>query len=188
VYAANGLGYWWSRRLDTGAIQHRSLFDFTFYPPAIFAGYQAALPLGTETFQAFVPRDQVEGVFTEIMRRSQRSHHTPLWCVIKRHRRDPFLLSYQVDGFSLELNYRVVPRTQHILRKMLWEATRLVIEAGGRFYLAKDSLLTDALYRQSLGDAAVDAFLYLKHLYDPEMLFQSDLFRRVLQPSQHATS
>jgi decaprenylphospho-beta-D-ribofuranose 2-oxidase len=183
VHAANGLGYWWSKRQDREAIRHRSLFDFTFYPPAIFAGYQAALPQGTETFQAFVPRDQVEGVFTEIMRRSQRSHHTPLWCVIKRHRRDPFLLSYQVDGFSLELNYRVVPRTQHMLRKMLWEATHLAIEAGGRFYLAKDSLLTSALYRQSLGDAAVDAFLHLKRLYDPEMLFQSDLFRRVLRPS-----
>ena len=58
----------------------------------------------------------------------------------------------------------------------------LVIAAGGRFYLAKDSLLTPGLYRQSLGDAPVDALLDLKRQLDPELRFQSDLFRRVLLP------
>jgi FAD/FMN-containing dehydrogenase len=66
---------------------------------------------------------------------------------------------------------------------MLRELMELVIVAGGRFYLAKDSLLTNTLYRQSVGDAAVEAFFRLKQLYDPEMLFQSNLFRRVFQGS-----
>jgi FAD/FMN-containing dehydrogenase len=52
-----------------------------------------------------------------------------------------------------------------------------------RILLARDSLLTNALYRQSIGEAAIDAFLRLKQVYDPEMLFQSDLFRRVFQES-----
>jgi len=107
----------------------------------------------------------------------------PLWCLIKQHRQDPFLLSYQVDGFSLEVNYQITPQTARLLLKMLRELMDLVIEAGGRFYLAKDSLLTNALYRQSIGDAAVEAFLHLKRLYDPETLFQSNLFRRVFQVS-----
>ena len=59
----------------------------------------------------------------------------------------------------------------------------LVVAAGGRFYLAKDSFLTHTLYRRSVGDAAVEAFLHLKQLYDHEMLFQSNLFRRVFQAS-----
>jgi hypothetical protein len=66
---------------------------------------------------------------------------------------------------------------------MLRELMNLVIVAGGRFYLAKDSLLTTTLYRRSVGDAAVETFLHLKKLYDPEMLFQSNLFRRVFQAS-----
>ncbi len=107
----------------------------------------------------------------------------PLWCIIKQHRQDPFLLSYQVDGFSLEVNYQIVPQTAEKLRKMLWELMNLVISAGGKFYLAKDSLLTNTLYRQSVGDDAVETFLQLKQEYDPEMLFQSDLFRRVFQDS-----
>ena len=66
-----------------------------------------------------------------------------------------------------------------VLRHML--AT--VIEAGGRFYLAKDHWLTRAQYRQSVGAEAMDTFLELKQHYDPEALLQSDLFQRVFQPA-----
>jgi decaprenylphospho-beta-D-ribofuranose 2-oxidase len=70
----------------------------------------------------------------------------------------------------------------YLLRES-WSRPNIVITAGGRFYLAKDSLLTHSLYRRSVGDAAVKAFLHLKQQYDPEMLFQSNLFRRVFQAS-----
>lgn len=164
-------------------MRQRSLFHSTYYTPAMFTGYRMLLPQGTETFQAFVPRSQAEILFKEIMRASHENNFMPLWCIIKQHRRDPFLLSYQVDGFSLEVNYQIVPQTLQRLRKMLWELMELVIAAGGKFYLAKDSLLTNALYRRSIGDTAVEAFLHLKQRYDPEMLFQSNLFRRVFQAS-----
>lgn len=181
----NSMAYRWSRWRNRKVLQQRSLLDSTFYAPAMFTWYRTLLPHGTETFQAFVPRERAGAIFEEIMRRSQESRFFPLWCVIKQHRHDPFLLSYQVDGFSLELNYQVVPQTVHRLHLMLWELMEIVIAAGGRFYLAKDSLLTGALYRRSMGDASVDAFLHLKQLHDPDMLFQSDLFRRVFQSGRY---
>jgi decaprenylphospho-beta-D-ribofuranose 2-oxidase len=183
MHTANSVMYQWSKWWDRKVIRQRSLFHCTYYSPAVFTGYRTLLPQGTETFQAFVPRSQAEVLFKEIMRRSQENNFMPLWCVIKQHRRDPFLLSYQVDGFSLEVNYQIVPQTVQSLYKMLRELMDLVIVAGGRFYLAKDSLLTHTLYRRSVGNAAVEAFLHLKQLYDPEMLFQSNLFRRVFQAS-----
>jgi decaprenylphospho-beta-D-ribofuranose 2-oxidase len=106
----------------------------------------------------------------------------PLWCIIKQHVRDPFLLSYQVDGFSLELNYQRTHQTAEMLKQTLQHMIETVIEAGGRFYLAKDHFLTSAQYRQTLGDEAVDTFLSLKQRFDPEARLQSDLFRRVFQP------
>jgi decaprenylphospho-beta-D-ribofuranose 2-oxidase len=108
---ANNMMYWWSKWWDRKIIRQRSLFHSTYYPPAAFTGYRSLLPQGTETFQAFVPRSQAEVLFKEIVRRSQEHHFMPLWCIIKQHRRDPFLLSYQVDGFSLEINYQIVART-----------------------------------------------------------------------------
>jgi len=181
VRIANNSMYWWSKWWAREEIRRRSLFHYTYYSPVAFTGYRALLPQGTETFQAFVPRSQAETLFKQIMLCSQEHHFMPLWCIIKQHRRDSFLLSYQVDGFSLEVNYQVALQTVQSLRKMLWELMKLVIVAGGRFYLAKDSLLTHTLYRQSVGNAAVETFLHLKQLYDPEMLFQSNLFHRVFQ-------
>lgn len=183
VRSANSIMYRWSKWWDRKVIRQRSLFHSTYYPPAAFTGYRALLPQGTETFQAFVPHSQAEVLFKKIIWHSQENNFMPLWCIIKRHRRDPFLLSYQLDGFSLEVNYQIVPQTVLRLHEMLRELMELVIAAGGRFYLAKDALLTSALYRQSIGNAAVDAFLYLKQAYDPDMRFQSNLFRRVFQPS-----
>ena len=60
----------------------------------------------------------------------------------------------------------------------------IVVDSGGRFYLAKDHFLTHDQYRQSVGNEAVDTFLQLKQRYDPEMLLKSDLFRRVFLPDQ----
>jgi decaprenylphospho-beta-D-ribofuranose 2-oxidase len=190
IHIANRLIYRWHAQHDQAVMRTHSLFHSTFYPPAAFAAYQAALPGGIESFHTFVPARHAEEIFTEIIRRSQANSVMPLLCIVKRHRPDPFLLSYQVDGFSLETYYPIVsphispliPQAAQKLRKMLWEMMHPVIAAGGRFYLAKDDLLTHALFRQSIGDAAVDAFLALKQHHDPSMLFQSDLFRRVFQP------
>ena len=140
-------------------------------------------PEGVETFHAFVPKQQAEEIFGQVLRYSQQQGCMPVWCVIKQHRRDPFLLSYQVDGFSLELNYQRTHERAPTLQRVLQHMIATVIEAGGRFYLAKDHFLTCGQYRQSIGDEAVDAFLRLKQRHDPESLLQSDLFRRVFLPS-----
>jgi FAD/FMN-containing dehydrogenase len=184
VYLANRLAYWWGTSWGRDAGSHRSLVRSTYYSPAVLAAAQALLPHGLETFQAFAPTGQAEGVFKQVLLRSHDEALTPLWCVVKRHRADPFLLRYQVDGFSLEVNYHREPRTRHRLHGMLQELMQAVIAAGGRFYLAKDALLTGALYRRSIGEDAVEAFLQLKRTYDPDGLFQSDLFRRVFAPAQ----
>jgi FAD/FMN-containing dehydrogenase len=141
-------------------------------------------PQGVETFQAFVPAPLAKEIFKQVLEYSQQQGCLPLWCVIKQHRRDAFLLSYQVDGFSLELNYQRTNQTAQSLKQALQHMIAMVIEAGGRFYLAKDHFLTHAQYRQSMGDEAVDRFLALKRQYDPQALLQSDLYRRVFQPSQ----
>lgn len=183
VQIVNRANYWrvnWSRKT---AGQRRDLFAYTYWPAAAFAGARALFREGVETFQAFVPRQHSKEVFEQMLRDTQQHGCPPIWCVIKQHRRDPFLLSYQVDGFSLELNYPRTDQTARTLEPVLQQMLATVIEAGGRFYLAKDRLLTHAQYRQSVGDEAVDTFLRLKQRYDPDGLLQSDLFRRVFQPS-----
>ena len=183
IRLANRASYWLGRHSPTSQEQQRGLLAYTYWPPAAFAGYHALLPAGVETFQAFVPRQHAKEVFESALSYSQQQECMPLWCIIKQHQRDSFLLSYQVDGFSLELNYQRTQQTAQKLERTLRHMIAAVIEAGGRFYLAKDHFLTSSQYRQSVGDAAVDTFLRLKQRYDPETLLQSDLYRRVFQPA-----
>jgi FAD/FMN-containing dehydrogenase len=156
---------------------------FTFWPGAFFTGYPALLPAGIETFQAFVPQEAASLIFKEVLGYSQQQGCIPLWCVIKKHRQDPFLLSYQLDGFSLELNYARTGQTMQHLQQVLEHMIETVIEAGGRFYLAKDHFLTPAQYRRSMGEQVVESFLAIKQQFDPETRLQSDLFRRLFRPA-----
>ena len=183
VQLANRANYWFGQLSHKTTGQQHALYPYTYWPSAAFAGYHAMFPEGVETFQAFVPGQDAPEIFKQVLRYSQGQGCLPVWCVIKQHRRDPFLLSYQVDGFSLELNYQRTHQTAQMLKRVLQYMIAAVIEAGGRFYLAKDHFLTHAQYRQSVGDEVVDTFLHLKGCYDPETLLQSDLFRRVFQPS-----
>ena len=180
---ANTANYWSGRWVSKATSQRRSLVPYTFWPPAAFVGYHVLFPQGVETFQAFVPRPNAPEIFRQLLNYSQQQDCLPVWCVIKQHRRDPFLLSYQLDGYSLELNYQRTHQNAETLKGVLQYMIAVVIEAGGRFYLAKDHFLTHVQYRQSVGGEVVDTFLRLKQTCDPETLLQSDLFRRVFQPA-----
>jgi decaprenylphospho-beta-D-ribofuranose 2-oxidase len=183
VKMANRLNYWWGQRARAGLGYTLPLVPYTFWPAVAFSGYHAMFPQGVETFQAFVPGQAAPFIIKEVLSYSQQQGCFPLWCVLKQHKRDPFLLSYQLDGYSLELNYaragRSANQVQHVLQQMI--AT--VIASGGRFYLAKDHFLTAGQYRQSVGQSGFETFLRLKQQFDPETRLQSDLFRRLFLPA-----
>jgi decaprenylphospho-beta-D-ribofuranose 2-oxidase len=184
VQMANCARVWSSRWGRKSTHPQRDLFSFTYWPTAVFAGHDVLFPLGVETFQAFVPKAHAREIFKQLLNYSQRQGFRPIWCIIKKHQRDPSLLSYQVDGFSLELNYQRTRPTAQALKHTLQYMIASAIEADGRFYLAKDHFMTHAQYCQSVGNENVEAFLRLKQRYDPEMLLQSDVFRRVIQPAR----
>ncbi len=100
--------------------------------------------------------------------------------VSKRHRPDPFLLTHAVDGFSLALDFKVTDGNRTKLSAMLQEFDRIALEAGGRFYFAKNSETTAETARAFLGDETIVKFKKLKKRCDPNNLLESDLYRRIL--------
>ncbi len=141
---------------------------------------RAFRPGGIVQYQVFVPDAQARSVFGALLEGSQRSGLVPNLAVFKRHRADPFLLSYSVDGYSLALDYHATPQNDGALHEMLNRFTHdIVLPAGGRFYPAKDNALDRESLRRSLSPESVDGFLALKRRLDPESMFQSDLYRRV---------
>ncbi|HLJ67657.1 MAG TPA: FAD-binding oxidoreductase [Chloroflexota bacterium] len=137
-------------------------------------------PCGIAQYQAFVPRASAETVFAALLEESQRAGLVPYLAVFKRHRPDPFLLGYSVDGYSLALDYRVTPANRMRVQELLSRLSEdIVLPAGGRFYPAKDFGPEGGTLRSSLNPEAVAAYMAMKRRLDPHGVLQSDLFRRV---------
>jgi FAD/FMN-containing dehydrogenase len=136
-------------------------------------------PGGLIQYQSFLPADRARAVYRELLERSHRAGLTPYLGVFKRHRMDPFLMTHAVDGYSLALDFKVTARNRRRLWEHAAELTRVVLDAGGRFYFAKDSTLTAPQLERYRAEPRVQAFLALKRSLDPEGLLQTDLWRRL---------
>lgn len=136
---------------------------------------------GLIQYQCFIPKETAQDAFTEIIQRGIR-HKLPNYLgVLKRHRPDPFLFSHAVDGFSLAQDYRVTHKNRVGLEKLLSELDEIIMEAGGRFYFAKDSTLQPDAVRAFLGEDTLQKFAKLKKELDPAGILESDLYRRCFQ-------
>jgi decaprenylphospho-beta-D-ribofuranose 2-oxidase len=138
-------------------------------------------PGGLIQFQPFVPHQHGERVLRTLIERCHRAGMVPYLGVLKRHRPDPFLMTHAVDGYSLAMDFAVSKSQPK--REALWrlcrELAEVVLEAGGRFYYAKDAVLQASSFARVHGDAVVAKFRALKQKWDPDRLLQTDLSRRM---------
>ncbi len=136
-------------------------------------------PGGLIQYQSFVPKEHAQAVFTAQIKLAQAYGIVPYLGVFKRHRSDDFLMTHAVDGYSLALDFVVTPAKQGGLLSLAAEMDRLVLEAGGRFYFAKDSALHRSSVVEALGKDRIAKFFALKRECDPENLLQTNLYRRL---------
>jgi FAD/FMN-containing dehydrogenase len=136
---------------------------------------------GLIQYQSFLPKEAAEGAWREMIELSLRRGIPSYLGVTKRHRPDKFLLTHALDGFSLAMDFKVTDRNRAKLSAMLQEFDRIVLDAGGRFYFAKNSETSTESTRKFLGDETIVKFKKLKKRCDPNGLLESDLYRRVFR-------
>jgi FAD/FMN-containing dehydrogenase len=138
-------------------------------------------PGGLIQFQPFVPAAHGERVLRTLIEQCQQKGMVPYLGVLKRHRPDPFLMTHAVDGYSLAMDFCV--STNKGRREALWrhcqQMAEVVLEAGGRFYYAKDATLLASSFPRIHGEGAVQQFRALKERCDPGRLLQTDLSKRL---------
>jgi FAD/FMN-containing dehydrogenase len=132
--------------------------------------------------QLFLPKETAHAAYTEVMRWNQKNGFVPYLGVFKRHRPDPFWMTHAMDGWSLAQDYKVTPRNRAALWRHCAEISRIAADAGGRFYFAKDLVIAPEDMLRSYPADRVEAFLDLKGRVDPDLLLQTDLWRRVFAP------
>ena len=181
---ANNLGWWGvnmakymaSLREHTFRQSHAAFHFLLDYVPNWELSYGRG---GMIQHQSFLPRETAEDAWREMLSLSLRRGLPSYLGVTKRHRPDKFLLTHGVDGFSLALDFKVTDHSRTKLREMLQEFDRIVLDAGGRFYFAKNSETSPESARAFLGDETIAKFKELKKRCDPNHLLESNLFRRV---------
>ena len=136
-------------------------------------------PGGLIQFQPFVPFRAASRVFRTLFEMCHRAHLVPYLGVLKRHKPDPFLMTHAVDGFSMAMDFAVSASTRDALWKHTHAMAEVVLDAGGRFYYAKDATLLASSFARIHGADAVARFRALKARLDPRSVLQTDLARRL---------
>jgi decaprenylphospho-beta-D-ribofuranose 2-oxidase len=178
VRILNSAKYYFARR-HSGHCYQQSHAGFAFLLDYVPNWKFAYKPGGLIQYQSFIPAARAEEVFCAQLERGHRRGIVPYLGVLKRHRTDAFLMTHSVDGYSFALDYKVTPSNRGQLWQLAAEMDQLVVEAGGRFYFAKDSTLSHHSLESYLAEERVRKFLDLKATCDPEGLLQTNLYRRL---------
>ncbi len=111
----------------------------------------------------------------EILATILQSGELPFLNVLKRFGKESGgVLSFPREGTTFAIDFPIRANTVALLKRL----DAMVLEAGGRVYLGKDSYLDAATFR-AMYPGSVDRWLALKAKFDPTNVFTSDLGRRV---------
>lgn len=160
----------------------RFSFDASFMipSPAVVCGHHGY------TIQLTVPEKEAEDAITELLYICQRSPCYPAKLILRIHRKDDFIMSFCEDGYSLNLEFHPKRRHAERMKRFADELIEITIKHGGKVHLAKDHILSQSQF-QRLFPRFVE-LLAIKRRLDPEQLFQSDLYRRLLYQGDDRSS
>ena len=163
--------YYKAPKHRVGELQNITQF---FHPLDIVAEWNRVYgPNGFLQYQFVVPFEAAE-VFLRCFTMIVESGHLSCLNVLKRFGPgNPAPLSFPMPGWTLTVDLPI----EHGLDKLCDALDEQVIGAGGRVYLAKDSRLSAAAFRQMY--PRLDDFLSVRRQVDPHGIFNSDLARRL---------
>jgi decaprenylphospho-beta-D-ribofuranose 2-oxidase len=176
----NAAKYRMGATVGEGARYRQGFAEFSFLLDYVPGWKRAYLPGGLIQHQSFVPKDAAEAVFARQLAACRRAGLPSFLGVLKRHRPDAFLMSHAVDGYSLALDFPVTRSNRDRLWRLVAELAEPVVEAGGRFYPAKDAAIPGELYRATFGNGQIRQLLDMKNGTDSGHLLRSALADRLL--------
>jgi decaprenylphospho-beta-D-ribofuranose 2-oxidase len=129
---------------------------------------------GFTQYQFVIPFAEGLRHMREILGAILSSGELPFLNVLKRLGKESGgVLSFPREGYTFAIDFPIRAHTAALLERL----DAMVLAAGGRVYLGKDSFLSAETFRAMY--PSLDQWLEVKAKYDPDRLFTSDLGRRV---------
>jgi decaprenylphospho-beta-D-ribofuranose 2-oxidase len=137
-------------------------------------------PHGFIDIQPLIPLRNGIGAIKAVFNLCHKFDFPPLMVGLKAHKSDSFMLSYAGEGYSFGCDVHLGKCNREDLKKFSREIFQHTLNCGGRVYLAKDELLPRDIFQKMF--PRYKEFLKIKKELDPETLFASDMYRRLLSP------
>jgi FAD/FMN-containing dehydrogenase len=149
-------------------------YDSFFYPlDAILSWNRIYGKHGFVQYQCAIPVESSQAALTQILQFSSKQGWGSFLAVLKRLGPQEGWLSFPLDGYTLALDIPVQPG----LWKYLKQLDQIVVDCGGRVYLAKDARLDPDTFRQMY--PSFSKWLDVKSRVDPHNRFSSSLSERL---------
>ncbi len=143
-------------------------WDSYFYPLDALANWNRIYGRsGFLQFQCALPLASARAGIMALLRCIVASGQGSFLAVLKRLGAQAGPFSFPMEGYTLALDFPVSPRTLALMERL----DAIVIDHGGRFYLAKDSRMSAETLRAS--DARVPAFVAMRKALHADATFQS---------------
>ncbi len=152
-------------------LEHNFDKSYTVPPPDILCG-----PHGY-TVQITVPRSVAKEAMTEMLQLCQSIPCPPATTILRLHRKDEHVISFSEDGFSLNVEFHPKKRHARAMATFMENLIECGIKYGSRVHLPKDMTLTADQFQRLY--PRHKEFMELKQEWDPDNLFQSDMYRRL---------
>ncbi|NYF80284.1 FAD-binding oxidoreductase [Granulicella arctica] len=150
-------------------------YESFFYPLDKIARWNRGYGCrGFTQYQFVIPFTDGPSRMREILTAILSSGELPFLNVLKRLGKESGgVLSFPQEGYTFAIDFPIRRNTAALLRRL----DAMVLDAGGRIYLGKDSYVEASTFRTMY--PALDNWLATKAKYDPHCVFTSNLGRRV---------
>jgi FAD/FMN-containing dehydrogenase len=172
VAAFNALYY---HRVRQPVLEHTVPFEPYFYPLDKAADWNRLYGRhGLIQYQFVIPFGESAGLLREIVRRIAEAGMASPLAVLKEFGADnENHLSFPMPGYTLALDFKATPAALRLADQL----DRLVVTAGGRLYLTKDSRMSPETFR--VGYPRLARFEAVREQYGATGTFESAQSRRL---------